>query len=403
MKKIVILVICLSILIVRGAIAKDIYVNSGESIQTAIGSAFNNDVIIINPGTYKESISIKNKSLTLKSTNPLDTNVVSSTIIDGNQVENVIKIENDNDEIKIYINGLTIQGGGDDGIDFREKGLINIQNSVISNNIDGGICCIGSLFIDNCLIENNKSYGGGAIYCEGYLNIQNSSIKNNIALDSLSYHGYGGGIFGYFEKSYIKNCIFEKNTASIGGAIYYDNYLGKNEIINCKFDKNISSDSGGAISGCGIIDVKNCILSNNKSKLGGAIYYSYIEEGQNNLSINSCTIVSNDASELGGGIYLESSTGVNITKSILYYNTPQSIYILSEEYSQPTITYSDIDIEYPGNGNLNVDPQLNDNFYPNSNSPCFDKKIGAYEYTEKSSGGGGGGCFIQSLLYFFAH
>ncbi len=57
-----------------------------ESINTAIQESRDGDVIILEPGVYKENIGFLGKPITVKSTNPDDPNVVGSTIIDGGQM-----------------------------------------------------------------------------------------------------------------------------------------------------------------------------------------------------------------------------------------------------------------------------------------------------------------------------
>ena len=59
------------------------YVNPGESIQAAINAASDDDVIIVNPGIYVETLYFFGKNIMLLSSDPYDPSVVTSTIIDG--------------------------------------------------------------------------------------------------------------------------------------------------------------------------------------------------------------------------------------------------------------------------------------------------------------------------------
>lgn len=53
------------------------------SIQSAINSASNGDMIVIPPGTYYENIHIGGKNLVIRSDDPLDPQIVASTVING--------------------------------------------------------------------------------------------------------------------------------------------------------------------------------------------------------------------------------------------------------------------------------------------------------------------------------
>lgn len=79
------------------------------TIQAAIDSAVDGNVIIIAPGRYRENLLLSGKNITLQSTNPSDSVTVESTILDGDQKDAVIRIENC--EIGVTIAGLTIENG----------------------------------------------------------------------------------------------------------------------------------------------------------------------------------------------------------------------------------------------------------------------------------------------------
>ncbi|MHC4212433.1 MAG: hypothetical protein ACYSWP_03565 [Planctomycetota bacterium] len=53
------------------------------TIQTAINDANNGDTIIVAQGTYFENIDFSGKAITLRSSDPNDSDVVDATIIDG--------------------------------------------------------------------------------------------------------------------------------------------------------------------------------------------------------------------------------------------------------------------------------------------------------------------------------
>lgn len=53
------------------------------SIQAAIDSAQDGDIITVPPGTYFENLNFKGRNITLTSVNPEDPEIVRATIIDG--------------------------------------------------------------------------------------------------------------------------------------------------------------------------------------------------------------------------------------------------------------------------------------------------------------------------------
>jgi len=104
-----------------------------NNIQLAINDANDGDEIVINPGVYHESISIIDKNLTLRSTDPNDSVVVASTIIniEGPYHGFVITLSGSKDG-GCSLAGLTVTGG--------EVGIS---------------CCDASPTIRNCIVGSN--------------------------------------------------------------------------------------------------------------------------------------------------------------------------------------------------------------------------------------------------------
>lgn len=81
-----------------------------STIQGAINAAGNGDTVIVSPGTYTENINMLGKAITLRSTDPLDGNVVLSTIIDGGAAGSVI-ICNSGESVSTVIDGFLMTNG----------------------------------------------------------------------------------------------------------------------------------------------------------------------------------------------------------------------------------------------------------------------------------------------------
>lgn len=93
------------------------------------------------------------------------------------------------------------------------------------------------------------------------------TVQNGYAND-------GGGIYCEFSSPTIINCIIIKNKADDdGGGIYYYK-ANSTSINNCEILDNIAERGGGIYSFESLINVTNCLISNNETKEsgGGGIY-----------------------------------------------------------------------------------------------------------------------------------
>ncbi len=134
--------------------AGEIYVQPGDSIQTALNNAVSGDVIILKPGIYTENIKIDKDNLVIssESRNPDD------TIITAKSSDNyVISLQADN----VKISGLGITG---------------TKNSYTGIYLSG---------CNNCIIENNKILNNGyGIYL---LNSKGNTLSNNMVTNNGEY------------------------------------------------------------------------------------------------------------------------------------------------------------------------------------------------------------------------
>jgi hypothetical protein len=260
----IILVIALSASYV---LATDRLVPSAYStISRAISSATNGDVIIISPGTYSgydnSKIYISSKSITIRSKNPEDPNVVASTIIDGFDSTAGNNPAFNLSYASIVIEGITIASCYD-----TYGGAIKTMDS--------------SLTLRNCVFEDCIAWNDG-----GTINARNSKIV-------------------------LDNCQIIGSTAqSRGGAIYAE-YKSNIELINCDFIDNWSMSSGGAlyvsdsnlsVTGCQFTE--NTTLGSSSGLNGGAIYIGSTAANKTNVLITRSDFIDNFASGNGGAIYI---------------------------------------------------------------------------------------------------
>ncbi|MCD4796517.1 MAG: hypothetical protein K8R49_05020 [Candidatus Cloacimonetes bacterium] len=315
-------------------------------IQEAIDSAIDGNLVIVQPGTYKENIYFKGKSITVCSQFFItgESSYISRTIIDGNRNGSVVSFENAEDS-KSILTGFTITNGS--GNDAMGGGLFIYHASPT---------------IQHCaVIDNNAGKLGGGIYLyNSNPVIEDVVISGNSSVDRTS--GYGGGI--YLTKSNPKMTRMKiiSNTASeFGGGVYI-------------YDSNP--------------EIKNCIISGNKVNgvkygYGGGIYSQYSHPVFENLTIYGNSALS------GGGIFCNRASDASLINSILWNNSPQQICFHEFGDIKLTIKYTNIEaleedgIKTNNNGTIFMrqgvisstpmfeKPESN-NFKLQSGSPCID-------------------------------
>jgi hypothetical protein len=344
-----------------------------DTIQQAVNAAQSGDEIIVSPGLYYENVDFLNKNIQLRSLYPLDPNCVQQTIIDGNGLDNCIKIISGQDPTTA-VAGLKLQNGhGEFG------GGIHVDNSS------------GPVLMFNYITQNfAERYGGGIDsrdYCYSY--IVNNTISNNYADDC------GGGVHnGRWSTCTIENNKILNNTSRLnGGGIYnYNN-------TNIKIIGNLIADnSGGGAAGVytwdggGIID-RNIFTGNIAGVTGGAIvmltadtiisnnlvyanragqYAGILIWSGGSCEVRNNTVVANVATNIGGGISVQFNViDCQITNNIVAYNGPGGgIYVKPYESMpcDPNIiannVWNNIDGNYLGDvndmngidGNICADP-----------------------------------------------
>ncbi|MDD5328188.1 MAG: hypothetical protein PHY02_10320 [Phycisphaerae bacterium] len=275
-----------------------------RSIQNAIDAANSSDTIEIRPGIYTAdpnnyNLDPNGKSITIRSTEPNNPDVVANTIIDPNRAGRGFCFIN-GETPNCVISGLTI------------------QNGLAADDSGGAILCDNSSpTVSNCTIKNNSAdWYGGAIYCyDSSPEIINCTITGNSAMD-------GGALECWSGTAIIQNCVISNNIASgTGGAI--DCYLaGQVELNNCTVVENLA-DSGGGLR-CvdyGKATIQNSILWSNEATKGAqiALEYSYppfaseavisysnVQGGISAIYVDPCSILNWGSGNIDVGPYFAS-------------------------------------------------------------------------------------------------
>jgi len=196
-----------------------------SSIQEAIDSASDNDILFVSSGTYFENIEIT-KSIELIGEDE------NTTILNGNGSGIIIDILAD----YVKIRGFTIKDGSPESTSESEAGI------VISSNYST---------ISDCIITSNKNYG---LYLHGDPKTTNNIIKfntfsnnkygiyainaiiNNISSNTFAYNTeYGIYLMGQSNDNLVSDSIFTENTYAIRIKGSEKNTVIKNLITNNKY------------------------------------------------------------------------------------------------------------------------------------------------------------------------
>jgi parallel beta-helix repeat protein len=355
---IVLLTICVSTLQ-----AKIIHVPADSSTtQGGINGAVNGDTVMVHPGTYYEhDVDFLGKAITVMSTDPEDSVVVATTIIDAAYSGVGFYFQTNEDSTSI-LSGLTITGGlvlsgygggihcyGSSptitnciitlnvaayggGIFCRDNSSPTITDNIISMNIcwggyGGGIYCYSNSspsITGNDISENTARFGGG-IYCSSNSSstITNNIISENTAVDESWYDGEGGGIYCYLSSPIITNNTIKDNTTDrYGGGIYC---AGTSAIIT---DNTITGNVADLWDGGGINcyfssdTIENNTISGNTAYRGGGIFCAYSSSTINN------NVITGNTGDLGGGIscFRPDSLPLMIENNIISSNNGSGIY-----------------------------------------------------------------------------
>ncbi len=275
--------------------------NPFRTIQYGIDTSLHGDTVLVQNGTYIESINLTVKKIVLASNyiysgDPLD---IQNTTVDGNSSYRTLRLWLC--DSTVVITGLTFRNAEGSGI----------------------ICYYSDATIVNNIITGNSAYSGGGISCGWFSKprITNNIISGNSATS-------GGGIFCYNSGPVIENNIISENSADFGGGIrcYTSSYP----------------------------TIRNNIIHDNSAEYGGGIYCY----GSSPLILNN-TISENSAEIGGGGIYSSRSSPV-ITNTIFWDDSSQNgpeIYI---NRGSPVFSYCDIQGGWEGEGNIDIDPLFRD-------------------------------------------
>jgi len=351
--------------------------NDFPTIQVAIESAEDGDLVLVQPGIYEENIDFSGKDITVSSmfSETGDPRFIAETIIDACGQGSVVSFVNGESE-DAFLKGFTIRNGTG-------------TNTYHEHYRGGGIACYRSgPAIRCCMItDNHAGTRGGGVYIalQSYVRIYDCVISNNTA---SSGGGVSGGSEAYLE---MNGCIIFGNTAE---SYYYGEgggvWIAEGTLTNCRIYDNSAQNFGGGIFTALSQSprIVKCAIYGNEAALGGGMT---IFSGAAQI-VNS-TIYENCGDKAAGGIFYwgngyEPEMPI-IINSILWDNFYEEIYIQSQiDPESIDISYSNIeggedgiaannhgDVDW-GVGNISLEPSFVDagrgDFNLREDSPCID-------------------------------
>ncbi len=353
------------------------------SIQGAIDASSNGDEIVVQPGTYYETINFNGKAINLHSSDG-----PAVTIIDANSLGTVVTCAG-GEGPETMLQGFTITGGYGNSASGSDSagGMYNYSSSpTVTNCIFSGNTAVGrgggmyngnsAPTVTNCTFRENASEGGGGMVNQAGSNpiVENCRFITNTAID-------GGGIFGEDSTVTVINSTFDGNRAegsiqSHGGGVV-NGSNNATRLVSCKLLGNHADDHGGGIHmPAGTVIVINSMFSGNDAEVGGGIH------ARNNTSpqVSNCTFSLNAATE-GGAIYSRDTSSPTVTNCVVWGNSGEAL----GGSGIPNVTYSCVEGGCEGIGNIDADPLFvdsnglddipgteDDNLRLLPGSPCID-------------------------------
>ena len=267
-----------------------------------------------------------------------NSNDPSQTIIDGNASDRVFQILLG---AKVSLSNLTIRNGSVDA---------DTNNNVASSGGDGGggIFTSGNLWIENCIIKNNKvtavtatGAGGGGIQTTGIAGTGPNAVKTTIIRSTISNNSapLGGGIRNFFGNMSIDLTEVDNNTADAysGGGIL--NASGLMSILRSTIHDNTAQQTGGGVDNLDALSIAESSIYFNQVNgiiTGGVVTAGGAGGGIANgsagaLDLINTTVSQNHAELAGGGIYNHKE--VKVTNSTIYDNSVGSTGVGTEVFA----------------------------------------------------------------------
>jgi len=313
------------------------------------------------------------------------------------------KIINNHIEYNFIDSNVAGSGGGISAGDSYNTNYVLIKNNrvcnntVIANEISGGggmeIRC-NAIIKDNIVCNNvvtseTKQAVGGGIRVIGYDSERHIECSGNLIAynevysSSMVEYAFAGGLqtsrcYGKVSNNRIMHNTIEATLGSVGGGIqsqyststllFENNFISEN---HANFEE-LGGKGGGICLAVSNPELLNNIIDSNFASYGGGIYNWGNEDGPTQIINN--TIAFNQYGDEGGAIYLLDAEAV-VLNSILWDNYTYGGEEIFLEGGSIEVAYSDVLDGWPGEGNIDEDPDFLDDMYHLQGGPCVDAGI----------------------------
>ena len=263
------------------SIGKTLYVPENYlTIQSAINSAIDGDVVYVADGTYtgpgNRDIDFLGKAITVQSENGPENCIIDcqGTEEEPHRAFNFINSETPNS----VLDGFTIQNGFGALVQFQ--GIISyVGGGIYSEN--------AAPLINNCVFQNCFGGNGGAIYC---------ALGSPIITGCLFRNNFGGAptIFSDECDMTISDCSFVSNKCTWGDFLTNEEDPfadGDSAIIEIPRESpriGLSYHSGAVVLCLGTANISNCFFMGNSGIESGALAIVNTK-----TQINNCSFVAN--------------------------------------------------------------------------------------------------------------
>jgi hypothetical protein len=293
------------------------------------------------------------------------------TIIDGGDATLLFQLEDAD------LDGFHIRNANSaQGAIYGSGDTCNFTNCTFHSNVGttyGGVGLLrdsGTHIFTNCVFTDNSAARGGAVAIRYDATVTfNNCIFGNDSSDENSSSIEGGAIYvSDSGHAILNNCTASDNTSPVGGFLFCTETGSTASLTNCRISNNSATDGGALEVNVGTITCVSCVFDNNISTDEGAVAKS-VNSGSE-LIFTNCVMADNNGSD--AIIKVLADTTATITNCIMWDNTGTNISSDGTE----TVTYSDIESEYAGTGNIDSDPLFagsgDDPYNITAGSPCID-------------------------------
>jgi hypothetical protein len=225
--------------------------------------------------------------------------------------------------------------------------------------------------IRECVFEDNTaSYGGALGTNSSIVTVEGCVFRRNVAVE------VGGAIEGLFGEISLIRCIFEENQCDgdWGGAIVFDGANGS--ALDCTFRENYALFGGAVATGWApSVELTNCLFLGNTSSIGSVVG---ISDDPASVTLTNCTLTRNVAND-GGVIHsdtYETKPKIRVDNTIMWDNSKPPFGWPFPKNVEIIVAYSNIEGGWRGEGNIDEDPQFvdqaGDDYRLGPGSPCID-------------------------------